>query len=64
MYVHLSHRATSDPDALGRAEWVKFVSVFFNLELKANAVFQTVSDAYNAVKQFSASIVATSGELS
>ncbi|MEW5315612.1 MAG: hypothetical protein WDW38_007027 [Sanguina aurantia] len=48
-------RATSDPDALGRAEWVKFVSVFFNLELKANTIFQTISNGYTAVKQFSAS---------
>ena len=34
--------ATSDPSALGRAEWIKYVAAFFNLEPHANRVFAEI----------------------
>lgn len=36
--------------ALGRAEWIKFMSLFFNDEDKANLYFKREQDAWNAKK--------------
>jgi hypothetical protein len=38
--------AYADPGALNRAEWVKFVAVFFNKEVEANKLFSTISTDY------------------
>jgi hypothetical protein len=38
--------ATSDPGALARAEWIKFVAAFFNLEPRANRVFDAIKTEY------------------
>lgn len=35
-----------DTSPLGRAEWVKFMSLFFNAEAEANAVFDSVVETY------------------
>ena len=35
---------------LNRAEWVKFLGVFFNREAAASAYFDTVAAQYNATK--------------
>jgi hypothetical protein len=42
--------ASADPGALNRAEWIKFVSVFFNKEIEANAIFDKITERYNAIK--------------
>ena len=36
--------AVYEPTFLGNAEWIKFSSMFFNAEAKANQIFQTVVD--------------------
>lgn len=38
--------AYADPGALNRAEWVKFVAVFFNKEVEANKLFSTITTDY------------------
>jgi iron complex transport system substrate-binding protein len=37
-------------DPLGKAEWIKFVSLFFNKEEEANKVFAKIESEYNALK--------------
>lgn len=38
--------AYADPGVLNRAEWVKFVAVFFNKEVEANKLFSTIVTDY------------------
>ena len=38
------------PGALNRAEWIKFLGTFFNLDAEATAYFNGVVEAYNATK--------------
>lgn len=45
-----------EPDPLGRAEWVKYISLFFNKEKEANAYFSNVSSLYNDLKSKTASV--------
>lgn len=35
---------------LARAEWIKFVAVFYNKEKEADSIFSTVNQQYNAIK--------------
>jgi iron complex transport system substrate-binding protein len=42
-------------DPLGRAEWIKFTSLFFNKEREADSVFAIIEAEYNRVKQIAAS---------
>lgn len=42
--------ATSDMGPLHRAEWIKFVSLFFNREVEANALFDAIRADYDAIK--------------
>jgi iron complex transport system substrate-binding protein len=42
-------------DPLGRAEWIKFTSLFFNKEREADSVFAIIEEEYNRVKQIAAS---------
>jgi hypothetical protein len=57
-------RATSDPGALNRAEWVKFVAPFFNKELEANKVFEDIKTGYTKTKsQAAVSISCCADEL-
>eukprot|EP01023_Acetabularia_acetabulum_P015558 TRINITY_DN1758_c0_g1_i4.p1 TRINITY_DN1758_c0_g1~~TRINITY_DN1758_c0_g1_i4.p1 ORF type:complete len:469 (-),score=96.76 TRINITY_DN1758_c0_g1_i4:148-1554(-) len=46
----IAFTATSDPGMLNRLEWVKFVSVFFNLESKANQLYDLYADTYNSIE--------------
>lgn len=39
---------------LGRAEWVKFTSLFFNAEADANALFETIETAYTDLSELAA----------
>ena len=41
--------ASSDPGALARAEWIKFVSLFFNEEERANLYFSRERAAYETI---------------
>jgi len=43
-------QASSDPGALKRAEWIKFISVFFNEEDKANLYFERESEAGGSLR--------------
>ncbi|CAG8517209.1 9964_t:CDS:2 [Cetraspora pellucida] len=45
----------NDPGLLNRAEWIKFYSVFFNLEDKANTIYNQISDNYNCLKKLPSS---------
>ncbi len=44
----------AEQDYLGRAEWIKFYSLFFNAEEKANRVFQDISDRIEELKTLAA----------
>jgi predicted RNA-binding protein with PIN domain len=50
--------ATSDPGALARAEWIKFMSVFFNEEDKANLYFDRELAAFKATEAATAKVAA------
>lgn len=50
--------ASSDPGALARAEWIKFMSVFFNEEEKANLYFAREKAAFEATAASTASLSA------
>ncbi|KAF8060598.1 hypothetical protein HT031_004775 [Scenedesmus sp. PABB004] len=41
--------AFADPGALNRAEWVKYVALFFNKEVEAEALFSAVARDYDAL---------------
>jgi iron complex transport system substrate-binding protein len=43
-------------DPLGRAEWIKFTSLFFNKEREADSVFNAIEQEYNRVKALTASV--------
>ena len=45
------HYSPFSEGPLGSAEQVKFVSLFFNLEARANRYFQPIADEYNRVKE-------------
>uniref|UniRef100_A0A7S0YFF3 Uncharacterized protein n=1 Tax=Polytomella parva TaxID=51329 RepID=A0A7S0YFF3_9CHLO len=45
----IAFTATTDPGALNRAEYIKYLSVFFNLETTANSVFSTIRDTFNNI---------------
>ena len=61
-YTLLSHRYTllshcytllshfPPPGPLNRAEWIKFVSLFFNKEAEANALFDNITAEYERYK--------------
>ncbi|KAJ2813019.1 hypothetical protein FBU31_007505, partial [Coemansia sp. 'formosensis'] len=42
-------------DMLGKAEWIKFISAFYNKEAEANTIFAGIESRYNALKASSAS---------
>ncbi len=41
---------------LGRAEWIKFLAAFYNVEAEANAIFDTIVEEYEAAKALVADI--------
>ncbi|CAG8455468.1 2726_t:CDS:2 [Acaulospora morrowiae] len=59
----ISTSPVSDPGTLNRAEWIKFYSVFFNLEEKANATYNKISDNYNCLKKLATSHAPTTKPL-
>ena len=40
-----------EEDPLGRAEWIKFISVFFNREKEANAYFEKIKNEYQSLEK-------------
>ena len=48
----------TDPGALARAEWIKFVAAFFNLEPHANRVFNNIKAEFDQTKALAAAAVA------
>eukprot|EP00803_Ostreobium_quekettii_P001659 evm.model.scf_661.1 EVM.evm.TU.scf_661.1 scf_661:590-1999(+) len=42
--------ATADPSPLKRAEWVKFLSLFFNKEVEANSFFDLVRSTWDSLR--------------
>lgn len=53
--------AFADPGALNRAEWVKFVAVFFNKEVEANALFNTIEADYQRLNASARDAAAKAG---
>ncbi len=45
-----------EADILGRAEWIKYIALFFNAEAAAEAVFGGISGAYQAAAAIGASV--------
>eukprot|EP00897_Mesotaenium_endlicherianum_P005639 jgi/Mesen1/5102/ME000253S04216 len=45
----ISFDATTDPGPLKRAEWIKFLGIFFNLEARANEVYTQIEDGYSCL---------------
>lgn len=45
-----------EPEALGRAEWIRFYSLFFNNEAYADSLFAKTEQNYNAIKEKVASV--------
>lgn len=41
---------------LARAEWIKYVSLFYNAELQAQASYDNISSQYNEIRELAASI--------
>lgn len=55
--IDVKFDASSDPGPLHRAEWVKFVGAFFNLEAHANRVFAEIQSQYVATTALAAAAV-------
>lgn len=49
--LSITFSAASDPGVLRRAEWYKFVATFFNRELEANALFDSIASNYTSLVQ-------------
>uniref|UniRef100_A0A7S3YMP4 Uncharacterized protein n=1 Tax=Lotharella globosa TaxID=91324 RepID=A0A7S3YMP4_9EUKA len=47
----VSYSATADPGPLHRAEWIEFVSLFFDAELLASSVFNGTAGRYECHRQ-------------
>mmetsp|Transcript_20767 Transcript_20767/g.57903 ORF Transcript_20767/g.57903 Transcript_20767/m.57903 type:complete len:663 (-) Transcript_20767:614-2602(-) len=47
----IAFTATADPGVLNRAEWLKFIATFFNVEDKANTLFNQIKKDYDAAKK-------------
>ena len=45
----------AEEDYLGRAEWIKYISLFFNREATANALFEEIEGRINQLKKMVAS---------
>lgn len=58
-FILLPCSAYADPGVLNRAEWVKFVAVFFNKEVEANKMFNDVVTAYQKLNTSARAAAAT-----
>ena len=48
----------NEQSPLGRAEWIKFMAVFFNKESEVNELFQSMVDEYKALADLAAKVTA------
>eukprot|EP00475_Leptophrys_vorax_P019490 TRINITY_DN26672_c0_g1_i1.p1 TRINITY_DN26672_c0_g1~~TRINITY_DN26672_c0_g1_i1.p1 ORF type:complete len:276 (+),score=52.67 TRINITY_DN26672_c0_g1_i1:769-1596(+) len=47
---YVSFDTSTDPGALKRAEWIKFMAVFFNQEARASEVYSQIETSYGCLK--------------
>ena len=52
----IPHLGYKEPDPLGQAEWIKYVSMFIGKEEEANKIFEGIRDRYNSVKSLTANV--------
>lgn len=52
-----------EPHPLGKAEWIRFFSLFFNLEASADAFFQRIDSSYSQLAKIAATADDTPGVL-
>ena len=45
------HLGYKEPHPLGQAEWIKFIALFLNQEVKANRIFNDIASQYNTLKE-------------
>lgn len=45
------HLGYKEPHPLGQAEWIKFIALFLNEEVKANRIFNDIALQYNTLKE-------------
>ncbi len=45
------HLGYKEPHPLGQAEWIKFIALFLNEEIKANRIFNHIANEYNTLKE-------------
>jgi iron complex transport system substrate-binding protein len=45
-----------EPNALARAEWIKFFAMLFNKEARANEIFDGIVDRYNRMRALAAGV--------
>lgn len=45
------HLGYKEPHPLGQAEWIKFIALFLNEEVKANRIFNHIANEYNTLKE-------------
>ena len=55
-YTTPEQASAAHEDILGRAEWIKYIALFFNAEAAAEAVFGGISGAYQAAAAIGASV--------
>ena len=56
--IDVDFSATFDPGALARAEWIKYLAAFFNLEPHANRVFAGIKAKFDQTKGLTAAAAA------
>jgi hypothetical protein len=56
--IDVAFDSTSDPGALARVEWIKFVAAFFNLEPHANRIFAEIKAEYDQTEAAAAAALA------
>merc|ERR1719272_1299276 len=56
--IEVDFAATSDPSVLGRAEWIKYIAAFFNLEPHANRIFAEIKAEYEKTQALTTAAVA------
>ena len=57
----LAFDAEDDPGLLNRAEWIKYLSLFFNKEKEATVAYDAIVENYNEVKKQAAEAAAGAG---
>lgn len=53
---YISFDTTTDPGPLKRAEWIKYMAVFFNAEARASQVYSQISSSYRCLKDSTSNV--------